>query len=140
MIRDRIVPLIIALLVALAGCGCASTGDRPEITYSTLPTREVQGVYPMEFAHVHATCQEVLRNALGFNSVNSTKDDTTGRGRIDATDADGASVRIETERSRNLESTSVRALAVEPGATEANAERAKAILQQIENSLWPAGT
>ena len=134
----RFVRARVAALALLFGSGCASTDDKPELTYSTLPTREVQVVYPMEFAHVHATCQDVLRNALGYNSVSSNKDDTTGHGRIDAAGEGGASVRIETLRSRDLESTSVTALAVEPGATEPSAERAREILQRIERVLGPA--
>ena len=139
MIRMRFVRTITAVLVLLACNGCASSEDTPVITYSTLPSREVQTNYPLEFAHVHATCQDVLRTALGYNSVSSTKDDTTGRGRIDATGEGGSSVRIETLRSRDLESTSVTALAVQPGATEPSAERAREILQRIEKTLWPAG-
>jgi hypothetical protein len=137
MIPMRCVAFILAVLLAVGG-GCAAP-ERPEITYSTLPSREVQTMFPLEFAHVHSTCQDVLRNALGFNSVTSTKDDTTGKGRIDAAGEGGSSVRIETLRSRDLESTSVTALAVQPGAAEPSAERAREILQRVEQALWPAG-
>ena len=139
MIRVRFVGTILAMLTLLACGGCTSNDQKPVITYSTLPTREVQTVYPLEFAHVHATCQHILRDTFGYDSVNSNKDDTTGQGRIDATGERGSSVRIETLRSRDLESTSVTALAVQPGATEPSAERAREILQRIEKALWPAG-
>ena len=135
----RMVRRLLYVIVALVLFGCETTpaAEKPEIKYSTLPTREVHTVFPLEFNAVHETCQHVLREELNYTSVSSTKDETTGKGRIDATASGGASVRIETERSRDLESTKVGVFAVEAGSSEPSDVRAREILEHIEQTLWP---
>lgn len=124
------------ILAACTIAGCATTGDRADVKYSNLSTREVQAIYPADFEAVHAACLNVLRAQLGYTVSSEDHDSTLGRSRIEAALSDGGSVRIETERSRDLASTSVKAFAVDAGASEASAERARAILDKVESVLW----
>jgi hypothetical protein len=133
------IALMIMLFAVVCPGGCATVSERPEIAYTTLPTREVHVTFPAEFEQVHSTCQEVLRERLGYSSVSSTKDDKTGEGRIEAQHADGSSVRFQTVRSRDLASTSVTVLAADAGSNRASENRALEALKLVEKVLWPGG-
>lgn len=137
--RSPIVPVALALtcLFALPGCE-AITGPTAPVVYSDLPSREVQATYPADFAKVYSAAQRVVRDELGYTLSDDSIDKTTGRARFLGTLADGSTARVEMERSRDLATTRVTVFAVEAGSTTANADKARDILQRIENIVAPA--
>ncbi len=124
------------IMMATALSGCASA-ERPDIAYVSLPTREMQAIFPAEFGRVHAACLKVVRDELLFQPGAIERDDSAGRSRFTAANADGASLRFTLERSRDLASTTVKVFAVNAGATEASADSARDVLARIDSELWP---
>lgn len=133
--------ILLAMLPCLQGCsgsgGALGGGAKPAIKYSTLPTREIEANYPGSFKKICAAAERVIHEELGFEISRDDRDNTTGKARIEGSKSDGASVRVELERSRDLATTAVRVFAVPPGSSEASADAERDILERIENILWP---
>lgn len=135
----RIVILAFSSCVMLAMPGCETiTGPKQPVVYSNLPSRAVQAVYPAEFSKVYAASQRVVQDELGYTLSNEHEDTTTGRAGFEGASPDGSTVRVEMERSRDLERTSVTVFAVQGGSTTANSDIARDILERIENIVAPA--
>jgi hypothetical protein len=133
--------ILLAGMAFLSGCsggtGILGGGAKPTIKYSTLPTREIEASYPGNFKKICAAAERVIHEELGYEIARDDRDNTTGRARIEGSKSDGASVRVELERSRDLASTAVRTFAVPAGSSEASADAERDILERIENILWP---
>ena len=133
----RITAVIGYLIAALALPGCSSEPKAPEIEHVMLPTREMQATFPAEFKKVHEAALRCVRDQLGYTVNASHMDVTKGRGRIDGSLSDGGTVRVETERAHDPESTQVQVFAVNAGSKTGNTEVADNILDRLRSALWP---
>lgn len=129
--------MMAALACAIMLCtGCTSGSKPPEIEYATLPTREIQADFPAELNKVHEAALRCLRDELGYTISAARIDEKKGTSRIDGTRNDGSSVRVETERSRDMQSTQVRVFTVSAGSKSGDTGKAREILDHIRDAVW----
>jgi hypothetical protein len=133
-------PIVSLMLLVLSAAslglgGCASSGS-PDIQWSTLPTREVQGTFPADFHKVHEAALQVVRDDMGYIVDAARIDEKKATSRIDGTLADGGSVRIATEKTHDMESTLVRVLAVGAGSRSGDPDMARDILERVREAVW----
>lgn len=135
---SRVPFLIIAGAIMVATLqlpACSPPKDRPAIEHVTLPNREVQATLRFAPRQVHQAAERCLKNELGYSISAAEMSTTTGQGRIDATNADGESVRVETMPGHAYQSAIVQVFAIPAGSRAGDVEKAGTILERIADTL-----
>jgi hypothetical protein len=134
-LAQLLITMLVFGFVGFGLTGCSTPKDRPSIAHVTLPNREVQATLAFAPRQVHQAAERCLRNELGYSISAAEMNNTTGEGRIDATNSDGESVRVETMPGPAYQSAIVQVFAVPAGSRAGDVERAGVILDRIADTL-----